>query len=85
MKPLLTERVRGIEVTGAIVCTLIEFMRLLASSGTSMSLILLIVLIIILLGAWPAWPYSRSWGYYPVSGVGVVLVVVIVLLLLGVI
>lgn len=50
-----------------------------------MSLILLIVLLIILFGALPAWPYSRGWGYYPVSGVGVVLAVVIVLLLLGII
>jgi hypothetical protein len=30
--------------------------------------ILLIVLILMLLGAFPAWPYSRSWGYAP-SGV----------------
>lgn len=50
-----------------------------------MSLILLIVLLIILFGALPTWPYSRSWGYYPFGGVGVILVVVIVLLLLGVI
>jgi len=32
-----------------------------------MGLILLIVLIILLLGAVPAWPHSRSWGYYPVE------------------
>jgi len=50
-----------------------------------MSLILLIVLLIVLFGALPTWPYSRGWGYYPVSGVGVVLAVVIVLLLLGII
>lgn len=85
MKPLLTKRVRGIEVPGAIVLPLIELMRFACAVRYVMSLILLIVLIIILLGAWPAWPYSRSWGYYPVGGVGVVLVIVIVLLLLGVI
>jgi hypothetical protein len=50
-----------------------------------MSLILIIVLLIILLGALPTWPYSRSWGYYPFGGVGVLLVIVIVLLLLGII
>jgi len=45
--------------------------------------ILLIVLILMLLGAWPTWPYSRSWGYYPSGGVGLIVVVVLVLLLAG--
>lgn len=47
--------------------------------------ILLIVLILLLIGAFPAWPYSREWGYGPTGGLGVVLIVVIVLLLAGVI
>lgn len=45
--------------------------------------ILLIILILILLGVIPVWPHSRKWGYYPSSGIGVILVIVIVLLLLG--
>lgn len=45
--------------------------------------ILIIVLILILLGALPAWPHSRSWGYYPSGGLGLVLVIIIVLVLLG--
>ena len=45
--------------------------------------ILLIVLILLLLGAWPAWPYSRDWGYYPSGGLGLVLVIVLVLVLMG--
>jgi hypothetical protein len=45
--------------------------------------ILLIVLILLLIGAFPSWPYSRSWGYQPTGIVGVVLIVVIVLLLMG--
>jgi len=45
--------------------------------------ILLVVLILLLLGALPAWPYSRSWGYYPSGGLGVIVVVVLVLLLAG--
>jgi hypothetical protein len=45
--------------------------------------ILIIVLLLLLLGAWPSWPYSRAWGYYPTSGLGLVLVVVLVLVLLG--
>jgi hypothetical protein len=43
--------------------------------------ILIIILILVLLGALPTWPYSAGWGYYPVGGVGVVLVIVIILLL----
>ena len=46
-----------------------------------MGLLLMILLVILLLGALPTWPYSRGWGYYPSSGLG--LVVVVVLLLLG--
>jgi hypothetical protein len=48
-----------------------------------LGMVLLIVLVIMLLGALPAWPYSRSWGYYPSGGLGTVLVIIIVLLLLG--
>ena len=47
--------------------------------------ILLIILILALLGALPTYGYSRSWGYYPSGGIGVVLVIVIVLVLLHVI
>ena len=31
----------------------------------SMRTILLIILILLLIGAFPAWPYSTGWGYYP--------------------
>jgi hypothetical protein len=48
-----------------------------------MSLILIIVLLIILFGALPTWPYSRGWGYYPVGGVGVIVLILVILLLLG--
>lgn len=51
----------------------------------SLSLLLIIVLVLILIGALPTWPYSRSWGYRPMGGLGVVLLIVIVLLLLRVI
>jgi asparagine N-glycosylation enzyme membrane subunit Stt3 len=49
----------------------------------SLGTILLIVLILLLIGAIPSWPHSRSWGYGPSGGLGLVVVVVIVLLLLG--
>ena len=45
--------------------------------------ILLIVLILFLIGALPTWPHSRSWGYYPSGGVGLIVAILIVLLLLG--
>jgi hypothetical protein len=45
--------------------------------------ILLIVLILLLVGVLPTWPHSRSWGYYPSSGLGLILLILVVLLLLG--
>jgi len=45
--------------------------------------ILMVVLILLLLGALPTWPYSRSWGYYPSGGLGLIVVVVLILLLAG--
>jgi hypothetical protein len=45
--------------------------------------LLIIVLLLLLLGAWPAWPYSRGWGYYPSGAVGLVLIVLLVLALVG--
>ena len=47
------------------------------------SILLLVLLVILLLGALPAWPYSRSWGYYPSGGLGLVLVILVILLLIG--
>ncbi|HEY3581908.1 MAG TPA: DUF3309 family protein [Pyrinomonadaceae bacterium] len=48
-----------------------------------MGLILLIVLILLLIGAFPSWPYSRNWGYWPSGGLGLVVVIILILLLLG--
>ncbi|MGA9070534.1 MAG: DUF3309 family protein [Terracidiphilus sp.] len=47
--------------------------------------VLVVLLILVLIGALPTWPHSRSWGYYPSSGVGFILLVLVVLLLLGII
>jgi Protein of unknown function (DUF3309) len=49
----------------------------------SISFILLVLLALMLLGAIPAWPHSRSWGYAPSGGVGLLLLIVIVLLVMG--
>jgi hypothetical protein len=48
-----------------------------------MRLILLLLIIILLVGALPSWPYSAGWGYYPSSGLGLVLIVLLILVLLG--
>jgi len=45
--------------------------------------ILVIVLLVSLIGSVPAWPHSRSWGYYPSGGLGLVLLILVVLLLMG--
>lgn len=45
--------------------------------------VLLIVLVLFLIGTLPSWPHSRSWGYYPSSGLGLVVIIVVVLLLTG--
>jgi hypothetical protein len=47
-----------------------------------MGLILLLVILVLLIGAVPAWPYSRSWGYYPSGGLGLILIIVLTLYLL---
>jgi len=43
--------------------------------------VLLIVLVLMLLGALPTWPHSRSWGYYPSGGLGLIVVILVVLVL----
>lgn len=45
--------------------------------------ILLIILILLLIAALPTWPYSRSWGYYPTGGLGLILIIILILLLMG--
>jgi hypothetical protein len=45
--------------------------------------IVLVLLFLMLLGAIPAWPHSRSWGYYPSSGLGLVLLIILLLMFTG--
>jgi hypothetical protein len=45
--------------------------------------VLLVILVLMLLGAIPSWPHSRSWGYRPSGGLGLVLLILIVLILTG--
>jgi len=48
-----------------------------------MGLLLIIIVVLVLIGALPTWPHSRSWGYYPSGGLGVILLILLLLLLLG--
>jgi uncharacterized protein DUF3309 len=48
-----------------------------------MGTILLVILILLLIGAIPRWPYSRSWGYAPSGGVGLIVLTLIILLITG--
>ncbi len=45
--------------------------------------ILIIVLILAVVGALPTWGHSRSWGYVPSGGLGLVALIIIVLVLMG--
>jgi len=42
-----------------------------------MRLVLLIIPLLLVLGALPTWPYSAGWGFYPSTGLGLVLVIVL--------
>ena len=48
--------------------------------------ILIVILVLMLLGRWarcPTWPHSRSWGYGPSGGLGLMVIILLVLLLMG--
>ncbi len=45
--------------------------------------ILLIILVLALLGVIPAWPHSRSWGYGPSGGIGLIVLILVILIVLG--
>ena len=46
-----------------------------------MHIIILILLILLVVGAFPSWPYARTWGY-GVSGIGGILLIILIILLL---
>lgn len=51
--------------------------------GDMLGTILLVVLILLLIGAFPAWPYSRGWGYAPTGTLGLIVIILLVLVVLG--
>ncbi len=48
-----------------------------------LSTILVVLLILFLVGALPNWGHSRSWGYGPSGGLGLVLLIVVILVVMG--
>lgn len=57
----------------------LTFKEIAMSLGT----ILLILLILMLVGALPNWGHSKSWGYGPSGGLGIIVLVLIILVLMG--
>jgi hypothetical protein len=49
----------------------------------SLGTILLVIVVLMLIGAIPTWPHSRSWGYGPSGGIGLILLILLILLLMG--
>ena len=48
-------------------------------------ILIIIILLVLMFAAFPAYPYSRSWGYYPSGGLGTILLIIVILWLLHVI
>jgi hypothetical protein len=49
----------------------------------SLGTILLVIFILMLIGAFPSWPHSKSWGYGPTGGLGLVVIILLILIFLG--
>ncbi|MDT8379595.1 MAG: DUF3309 domain-containing protein [Desulfotignum sp.] len=45
--------------------------------------ILFIIVVLALVGVIPAWPHSRSWGYGPSGGIGLIVLILVILLVMG--
>jgi hypothetical protein len=52
--------------------------------GTTL-ILLIVILLLLMFATFPAYPYSRGWGYYPSGGLGTILLIVVILWLLHVI
>lgn len=49
----------------------------------SLGTVLLIILVLVLIGVIPVWPHSRTWGYGPSGGLGLILIILLILLITG--
>jgi bacteriorhodopsin len=52
---------------------------------TNMGLMFMLTIAVIIaaVGALPIWHHSKSWGYYPIGGVSVVILIILFFLLRG--
>jgi hypothetical protein len=73
----------GIAPTGGDDDRIFTLLRVGAEEITVLGTILLVVLVLLLIGAIPTWPHSRSWGYGPSGGIGLVVIILVVLLVSG--
>jgi len=48
-----------------------------------LGIVLIVFLTLALIGANPTWPHSKSWGYYPSGGIGLILAAAVVMLFMG--
>lgn len=48
-----------------------------------MNTLLLVIILLLLVAALPTWPYSAGWGYYPSSGLGLLLIILLILAVTG--
>ncbi|MGA2281885.1 MAG: DUF3309 domain-containing protein [Verrucomicrobiota bacterium] len=49
----------------------------------SIGTILLVLLILMLVGAFPVWPHSKNWGFYPSGGLGLLVAILLAIVLIG--
>ncbi len=45
--------------------------------------LLIVLAVLMLIGVIPTWPHSRSWGYGPSGGLGLILLILVILVLSG--
>ena len=60
-----------------------RFLPLPERTHMSLGTILIILLVLLLVGALPTWPHSKSWGYYPSGGLGIIALILIILVVRG--
>ncbi len=41
--------------------------------------VLAVFVLVALVGSLPIWPHSKSWGFTPISGVGVIILIILIL------
>ena len=61
----------------------IEQIQLFSALSIVVFLLFAILLVLLLVGSVPAWPYSRSWGYFPSGTLGLILIILIIMLMVG--